>query len=102
LLSSGREFCLKRSTVTFPSDALLSLWEFDLSLDMGFFGGVRDVAPVRRREDAEWDRDLGVKVQIDDLSGRENSSRMPFDGPKGRQEGVSCFLGERSEGRERL
>jgi hypothetical protein len=34
----------------------------------GCFGGV---APVRRREDAERDRNSGVKVQIDDFSGQE-------------------------------
>lgn len=58
------------------------------------------VAPVRRREDAEGDRYAGVKVQVDDCSG-EISSRMPFDAPKGRQEGVSCFLVKKGEGRER-
>jgi hypothetical protein len=30
----------------------------------GLFNGV---VPVRRREDAEGDRDAGVKVQVDDL-----------------------------------
>ena len=49
--------------VTFPSDA-----RFLLSLDSDFcvcllFGD--DVVPVRRREEAERNRDPGVKVQID-------------------------------------
>lgn len=79
---SGRVF-------TFPSDALLG-WKLDFTLDVSLGSCYFFVAPVRRREDAEGDRDACVKVQVDDLSG-ENSSRMPFDVPKGRQEGVSCF-----------
>jgi hypothetical protein len=55
----------------FPSDALLG--EVDLSLDVSLgCGCCFGVAPVRRREEAEGDRDSGVKVQIDDLSVREN------------------------------
>lgn len=38
---------------------------------MGLGGCCYVVAPVRRWEDAEGDRDSGVKVQVDDLSGRE-------------------------------
>jgi hypothetical protein len=34
-------------------------------------GGLDGPAPVGRREEAEGDRNAGVKVQIDDLSGRE-------------------------------
>jgi hypothetical protein len=94
LLASRRKVGGERRVVTFPSDALLSLRKVDLSLDVSLGGCFCGVAPVRRREDAEGNRDSGVKVQVDDLSVRELSSRMPFDVPKGRQEGVSCFLGE--------
>ena len=67
LLVSWRE--IGRDGVTFPSDALLSLWEVDLTLNMCCFGFVDSgVAPVRRREDAEGNGDSGVKVQIADLS----------------------------------
>jgi len=41
---------------------------------MGLSSCFNGVAPVRRREDAEGDRDSGVKVQVDDLSGREHFS----------------------------
>lgn len=88
--------------LTFPSDPLLALWWIDLSLDpsVGAFAGA---APVRRREEADGDRDSSVEVQIDFCSVQENSSRMPFDVPKGRQEGVSCFFGvKEGEGRERM
>jgi len=48
--------------VTFPSDALISL-SFYSDLGSCFFNS--SVVPVRRRKDAERDRDSGVKVQID-------------------------------------
>lgn len=58
--------------VTFPSDALVGLSLYpDAS---SFFGSV---APVRRREDTERDRDSGVKVQIDESEGV--FSRMPSE-----------------------
>lgn len=101
LVVAGRK--IGRDGETFPSDALLSLWKVDFTLDMGA-GGLVDlcVAPVRRREDAEGNGNSGVKVQIDDSSAQENTSRMPFDVPKGRQEGVSCFfLVKEGEGRRR-
>ncbi len=60
------------SFVTFPSDALVGL---SFYLDLGSF--FNSVAPVRRREDTERDRDFGVKVQID--GGGEDFSRMPFE-----------------------
>jgi hypothetical protein len=54
--------------LSFPSDAVLLAWEMDLTLDMSRLGGfLNGVAPVRRREDAEGDRDAGVKVQVDGL-----------------------------------
>ena len=58
--------------VTFPSDALvgLSLYPDASSL-------FSSVAPVRRREDTERDRDSGVKVQIDESVGV--FSRMPSE-----------------------
>jgi len=90
VLFPRRKVSGQRRVVTFPSGALLFLREIDLSFYMGLSSCFNGVAPVRRREDAEGNRDSGVKVQVDDLSS-ENTSRMPFDLPKGRQEGVSCF-----------
>jgi hypothetical protein len=57
--------------VIVPSGAVLR--EFDLTLDVSS-GGFDGVVPVRRREDAEGDRDSGVKVQIECLSEREHFS----------------------------
>jgi hypothetical protein len=66
-------------------------------------GGFDGAAPVRGREEAEGDRDTSVEVQIDFFSAQENSSRMPFDVPKGRQEGVSCFFWKKKgEWKERI
>lgn len=67
---------------------------------MSLGGGLDGPAPVGRREEAEGDRNAGVEVQIDFGSGQENSSRMPFDVPKGRQEGVSCFFGRKKRREE--
>lgn len=61
----------RRLLLSFPSDALLFVWELDFTLDMSLLSGLNGVAPVRRREDAEGDRDAGVKVQVDDLEVRE-------------------------------
>ena len=58
--------------VTFPSDALVGL-SFDSDASSVF----SSVAPVRRREDTERDRDSGVKVQIDESGGV--FSRMPSE-----------------------
>lgn len=58
--------------VTFPSDALVGL---SLYPDASSF--FSSVAPVRRREDTERDRDSGVKVQIDESEGV--FSRMPSE-----------------------
>lgn len=67
----GREGGVLRF-VTFPSDALVGLSFYpDAS---SFFSSV---APVRRREDTERDRDSGVKVQIDESRG--DFSRMPSE-----------------------
>lgn len=83
LLVAGRKADLllgeRRVLGLFPSDARVC-WELDLTLDVSRLGGGCSyfVVPVRRGEDAKGDRDAGVKVQVDDLSG-ENSSRMPFD-----------------------
>jgi len=63
----GRE----RRKLTVPSDARWALRKLDLTLDVGLRGGLLLVAPVRRWENAEGDRDAGVKIQIDDLSGQE-------------------------------
>lgn len=81
--------------VTFPSDARVSL-SFDLDLSGSFFFG-DNVVPVRRWEDAERNRDFGVKVQIDGDGGAW--SRMPSEPSRERVErktrGDSCFEGEK-------
>lgn len=63
------EMIPSRRIETFPSDALLlSLGETEFSLDVSFGSGcviLRGVAvAIRRRKDAERDRDSGVKVQV--------------------------------------
>jgi hypothetical protein len=100
LLIPTRKAGGERRIVTFPSGALVGLGKTNLSLNMGLCGAATGVAPVRRRENAEGNRYSGVKVQVDDSSGRENPSRMPFDVPKGRQEGDSCFSGEKERKKE--
>ena len=72
--------------VTFPSDARrLGKVSFSFYLDAGGLGGV--FVPVGGGEDAEWNRDFGVKIQIAWIRGVR--SRMPFEpcgNSKGRQE----------------
>jgi hypothetical protein len=75
-----------------PSDAMVCR-EFDFTLDVSLGGCLCGVAPVRRRKEAEGDRDSGVKVQVDDSSVREAHFSNAFRGTKGRQEGISCFCG---------
>lgn len=65
-----RKTCLKGRVLVFPSNALLTLRVVELFLDTSLGDSLLillGVAPVRRREDAEGDRDSGVKVQIDEL-----------------------------------
>jgi len=95
LIPTRRKAGSERRVVTFPSGALVGLGKTGLSLNVGFGGAASGVASVRRREDAEGNRYFGVKVQVDDSSRRENPSRMPFDVPKGRQEGTLASLGRR-------
>jgi hypothetical protein len=64
----GRLVDGERRVSTFPSGALAAYC--DLLLDAGF-GGSFDVVAVRRREDADGNRNSGVKVQVDDSSRRE-------------------------------
>ena len=64
--------------LSFPSDALLLVWKVDLTLDVSRLGLLDGVVPVRRREDAEGDRDAGVKVQVDDLQVLENDFSNAF------------------------
>jgi len=59
-----------RRVFTFPSDALLmSVGKIDLSLDVCLLDGLLfcDVVSIRRRENAERDRNAGVKIQRADL-----------------------------------
>jgi len=64
----ARKTCLCDGRVMIlPSDALLTLRESELLLVFCLGEGflvLLGVAPIRRREDAEGDRDSGVKVQI--------------------------------------
>jgi hypothetical protein len=96
LLVSGRE--TGRDGVTFPSDALLSVWKADLSLEVCRFGGDFCVAPVRRREDAEGNRNSGVKVQIDDLSVQRTLLECLSKDRKEDKKGSLASLGERRKG----
>lgn len=43
---------------------MVCLREVDLALDVSLDGGLGGVVPVRRGEDAERNRNSGVKVQI--------------------------------------
>jgi len=61
------------------SGALLS-WQIEFSLDVSFGGSLGGVAPVRRREETERDRNSSVKVQIDDFSVREAFFSNAFRG----------------------
>lgn len=63
--SWGREAGREGRVVFLPSDAVLS-WKLDFALDVSLGGCLFGVAPVRRRKEAEGDRDSGVKVQVDD------------------------------------
>lgn len=79
--------------MTFPSDARRLLGEIGFSFypNAGGFGSI--FVPVRRWEDAKWDRDSGVKIQIAWSLGAW--SRMPLEpsgNSKGRQE-YSYFEG---------
>lgn len=53
------------SLVTFPSDARSPRRKVGFSFYSNLSSLFDSVAPVRRREDTEGDRDSGVKVQID-------------------------------------
>lgn len=55
-----------RRVLTFPSGLLL-MGEFDLKLFVSFGLGLRFAVLVGRWEDAEGNRDTGLKVQIDDF-----------------------------------
>jgi hypothetical protein len=63
---------LARRVLTNPSGLL---GEFDRKLFVSLLlGGAAGIGfPVSGREDAEGNRDAGLKVQIDDLSGREEA-----------------------------
>ena len=86
-------------SVTFPSDVRRRWGEagFSFYSNTGGLGGI--FVPVRRWEDAEWDRDSGVKIQIAWIRGA--LSRMPFEpssNSKGRQEETLASGGRRVEG----
>lgn len=90
----------ERRVLTFPSDARWALRKLDLTLDVSLGGGLRIVAPVRRWENAERDRDASVKVQIDDLSGRELFSNAFRRAERKTRRGLLLLVKE-GEGRER-
>jgi hypothetical protein len=97
-LKVGRE--LLRSVLTVPSDARWALGELEFTLDVSLGGRLLLVAPVRRWENAEGDRNAGVKVQIDDLSGRELFSNAFRRAERKTRRGLLLLLKE-GEGRER-
>jgi len=73
LFDAGRRWrksCLsgERRVLTYPSG--LGDFDLDLLVDvLGLGSGLR--LPVGGREDAEWDRDAGFKVQVAGLGARE-------------------------------
>lgn len=70
---------------------------------MGLSGFFYFVAPIRRREDAEGNRDSGVKVQVDDLSGRERfSNAFRLTERKTRRDLLLLSEVKRGKGRERI
>jgi hypothetical protein len=70
---------------------------------VGLSGGLDCVAPIRRREDAEGNRDSGVKVQVDDLSGREHfSNAFRLAERKTRRDLLLLDEVKRGKGRERI
>jgi hypothetical protein len=77
--------------LTFPSGVLGEL-DLNLFVGVGLGGGLG--LPVRRREDAEGDRDAGFKVQIGDLLGAERqSSPRPSDVTRKADKKIdSCFF----------
>jgi hypothetical protein len=82
LLLLRRKAGCERRLVTVPSGgALLRSWKLDLTLDVSFFdlGRCGGDVSIRRREDAEGDRNTGVKVQIAGSLAREITSRMPSE-----------------------
>ena len=87
--------------VIFPSDARSSSWKVGLSFYSDASSLCGSVAPVRRREDTERDRDSGVKGQIDLIEGV--LSRMPsepfWNNSKGRQEETLASGGGGGESR---
>jgi len=89
----------KRRILTFPSDALLSLRKVNLSLDVSL-GDCLGVVPVRRREDADWNRYSGVKVQVDECSVRELFSNAFRRAERKTRRGLLLLVKE-GEGRER-
>jgi len=80
--------------VTFPSNARRCLGEVGFSFYSNTSGLSGVFVPVRRWEDAERDRDSGVKIQI--AWSRGVRSRMPFEPlrqSKGRQEATLRLTG---------
>lgn len=60
-----------RRVLLLPSGWLLLVGKLEINLLVGLCGGLRFAVPIRRREDAEGDRDAGFKVQIGDFCWRE-------------------------------
>lgn len=91
----SREWRVSRFGI-FPSDARSSRRKVGFSFYSDTSSLCCSVAPVRRREDTERDRDSGVKVQIGWSKGV--FSRMPFEpfwnNSKGRQEETLASGGE--------
>jgi hypothetical protein len=59
---------LSRRVIPFFSETLLIAWQMDFSLYVSFGSGRGGVVPVRRGEEADRNRNSGVKVQVDDSS----------------------------------
>ena len=83
----------RRRVVILPSGVVMR--ERELVLPVGVDCGLSLLVLVRRGEDAEGDRDAGLKVQIGGLDGRREGrlfSSTFRTATKGRQEDPSCFF----------
>lgn len=102
-LLTGRGFDLGlESELTFFPSGVRVRGDVDLQLLVGVGLGSRGLSfPIRRREDAEGDRDAGFKIQVGDLVGAKRlSSPRPSDGRKVDKKIPSCFFWKEVERKE--
>lgn len=100
LTGRGFDLGLESELTFFPSGVVRG--HVDLQLLVGVGLGSRGLSfPIRRREDAEGDRDAGFKIQVGDLVGAKRlSSPRPSDGRKVDKKIPSCFFWKEVERKE--